>query len=384
MSLGLLWPAGLLALAALSVPLVIHLVRHHVLTRTPFSALRWIPAQAFPQHRVQLERPWLLLLRLALIGALALLLAIPVWRESTTPASSWVVVVPGVSLSDALSVSQGDEVERRWLAPGFPSLSESPPDSSQPIVSLLRELDAQLPPDTKLTVIAPAILSGLDGERPQWQHAIDWHKVSTTLTESSTSQPTAHWAVRYLPETRESLPYLQAAMAIWRVTTPSSYALDSQPVEAGLPATETPLVWLAPPTAALYEWVEQGGTALLAAGGTSPDSSQIAPDSLPVPLPARGSGRLLSLPGRLLPQDWPFLLDDRFPEQLHAALFGPSPAPDRATLETLISPPSGKTLSLAEAATRITRLDTWLIGLIALLFLFERLIANWPRNRRRP
>ncbi|HEY6943337.1 BatA domain-containing protein, partial [Dokdonella sp.] len=78
MSIALLAPLGLVALAAWALPILVHLVRRLQLERTEFAALRWIAVDAQPRRRVRFERPWLLLVRLLLLAALALLLAQPV------------------------------------------------------------------------------------------------------------------------------------------------------------------------------------------------------------------------------------------------------------------------------------------------------------------
>ena len=62
MTLALLAPLGLAALAALALPLLIHLVRRLQLVDTEFAALRWISPRAQPRRRLRFERPWLLLL----------------------------------------------------------------------------------------------------------------------------------------------------------------------------------------------------------------------------------------------------------------------------------------------------------------------------------
>ena len=64
MSFTLLAPLGLAALAALALPLLIHLIRRLELTATEFAALRWISKRVTPRRRLRFERPWLLLLRL--------------------------------------------------------------------------------------------------------------------------------------------------------------------------------------------------------------------------------------------------------------------------------------------------------------------------------
>ncbi|MGQ3469536.1 BatA domain-containing protein, partial [Xanthomonas campestris] len=73
----LLFPAGLAALAALVLPLLIHLARRSGHRPTDFAALRWVRALPRPRHRVRFDEWPLLLVRLVLLAAPAVLLAGP-------------------------------------------------------------------------------------------------------------------------------------------------------------------------------------------------------------------------------------------------------------------------------------------------------------------
>ena len=78
MNLLLLFPLGLAALAAWALPLLLHLVRREQQTPTDFAALRWLAIRAKPRTRLRFDERLLLIVRLVLIAALALLLARPV------------------------------------------------------------------------------------------------------------------------------------------------------------------------------------------------------------------------------------------------------------------------------------------------------------------
>src|SRR6187431_281369 len=73
----LLWPAGLLALVALAVPLLLHLRRATEARRVEFAALRWLSPRQRPRTRLRLREWLLLLLRLLLVALVALLFAGP-------------------------------------------------------------------------------------------------------------------------------------------------------------------------------------------------------------------------------------------------------------------------------------------------------------------
>ena len=97
MSLGLLAPLGLAALAALALPLLVHLARREEQVPTDFAALRWLAAKFRPRQRLRFEEILLLALRLLLVAALALLLARPVLFGGRGDAA-WLVVLPGAVL----------------------------------------------------------------------------------------------------------------------------------------------------------------------------------------------------------------------------------------------------------------------------------------------
>ncbi|MFT3792510.1 MAG: BatA domain-containing protein [Rudaea sp.] len=385
MSLVLLAPLGLAALAALALPLLIHLVRRLELTTTEFAALRWISERMRPQRRLRFERPWLLLIRLALLALLAVLLARPVWRGDALPARAWVVVAPGVALADARAAAGVVDAEWHWLAPDFPRVEEAPPAASVAVASLLRELDATLPPAAALTVVVPEQLAGLDGERPRLSRAVDWRIVpgSTSDTVASTPEP-VRLAVRYTPESEPALRYLRAAVAAWNQRERGHYELDAQPADVPVADTTSWLVWLAPPSPALARWLDAGGTALV-----SHDA-----DTNGEPLWRDTGGRVLAhrvandkgcriaLHGGFTPADLPELLDADFPDRLRTA-FDPAPAaPTRAAAATMRPRvEAGPEAMSLRSPTSARALDVWLALLIAILFLLERFVATRVRTQ---
>ena len=82
MSLALLLPLGLIALAGLIVPLLIHLVRQSDHPLIDFPALRWLRESERPRRRLRFEDRWLLLVRLLLVALAAVLLAQPILKGS--------------------------------------------------------------------------------------------------------------------------------------------------------------------------------------------------------------------------------------------------------------------------------------------------------------
>ncbi|MEG2981926.1 MAG: BatA domain-containing protein, partial [Stenotrophomonas sp.] len=158
MSLLWLFPAGFIALAALLLPLLIHLARRSEQRIIDFAALRWLSAKPRPRRRIRFDEWPLLLLRLLLLAFLAVLLARPALM-GVPDTQQRVAVLPGVDLAAAQRAVGNADAQWLWLAPGFPRIDKSAaPQGPQPVSSLLRELDAALPIDAALTVVVPSVL----------------------------------------------------------------------------------------------------------------------------------------------------------------------------------------------------------------------------------
>lgn len=391
MNLVLLLPLGLAALVAWLVPLLIHLRRRSEQHRTDFAALRWLPARARPRSRLRFEEWPLLLVRLLLLAALALLLAQPVLFGGPH-AKRWIVVLPGVDRAALPRESAG--VERRWLSSGFPSVEKPAPKSPQPLASLLRELDASLPADTKLTVLVPEQVDGADAVRPMLHRPVEWQVVPgprITVTPASTQPaPRPTLAVRYADSRRDAVRYLRAAAIAWRTASPATRgtrqteASDVATIDKPLPATDRPLVWLSPgplPTT-LRRWLDDGGTALVDADAEIP---QMADDGVPlwrdekgdarVRGMSQGRGRLLQLTRPLAPNAMPILLDAGFPEQLWTLFAPAAPAPTRVAARDYAPRTGGRAWP-----EQPRDLQPWLLLLIAALFVIERWMASGRRE----
>ena len=256
---ALLAPIGLTALAALALPLLIHLVRRIELRTTVFAALRWISERIRPRRRLRFERPWLLLLRLALLGLLALLLARPVINEPTIAKPAWVLVAPGADLGAARAAVSIAGADWRWLAPGFPAIETPSASGSVPTASLLREIDADLPRDAQLAIVVPEQVAGLDGERPRLARTYEWHVVPGRMPAAPAppQRDTVELSVRYAPSAESHVAYVRAAITALNARASGRYELDAQAEDVPLAATARELVWLgsAPPPA-IMAWIE--------------------------------------------------------------------------------------------------------------------------------
>lgn len=407
MSLGLLFPLGLAALAAWLIPLLVHLVRREEQRPTDFAALRWLSARLKPRAKIRFEDLPLLALRLALLAAMALLLAKPVLFGGAGEAP-WLLVVPGADPAAAPDLP--DTTQRRWLAPGFPPLDAPRPDAAIPVSSLLRQLDAELPAATPVTVLVPAVIGGADGERPRLARTVDWRIVAGAMAPAvPVSTPPRALAVRAVAAREPALRFLRAAAVAWprldardapaateaspsapasETITTADASIDATPLDVGdadasLPAIGTPLVWLVPGElpAALREWIQAGGQALVEPGSDWPlpapgvASWRDAEGRVLARSAALGRGRLTQLQQPLAPAELPALLEPDFPRRLHELMQATPPAPTRADAATHAPLAGGPGFPESPRP-----LDTPLLWLIVALFALERLWAT----RRRP
>lgn len=385
MSFAVLAPLGLAALAAWLLPLLIHLVRRVELETTPFAALRWIGARIQPQRRLRFERPWLLLLRLLLLGLLALLLArLALESPASTPATR-VYVVPGADRVATAGTFDVAGADWRWLAPGFPRHDETLVESPVPLASLLREADASLPDGATLRVVAPRHLAGLDGERARLRHPIDWKVVDGVMPEEkSPSGAPIRVAVRYATDDVDGRRYGEAIVAAWNAHEPGHYVLDAAPADTPVPADTNWLLRFAPsPSPDLAAWIERGGRAVLAHGGNEGDPLwRDARGDVVARSHRAGNGRVIALPDAFAPAALPPLLDPGFPARLRIALADATPPPDRADAQAMRPTRYAEGVAHAPTTETATRaLDAWFILAIAALFLLERIVATQHRDR---
>jgi hypothetical protein len=416
-NLALLLPAALAALAALLLPLLIHLARRSERRPTDFAALRWLQAQARPRRNLRFDEWPLLALRLLLLALLVLLLARPV-LFGAPDATPWVVAAPGVAAETLRSFDAPEGAQRRWLAPGFPRASEPPPSQRVPVASLLRELDATLPAEATLTVLLPEVIDGADAERPVLSRRVAWRVVqafpsfekggqggfafalpvnskgkspSIPLFQRGKQSPAL--VVRHTPDRAPALRYLRAATIAWRTdagagnsttSNATSAAIDIADTTQPLPANAKLLVWLAsgPLPDAARNWIEAGGTALLDAQAKLPGIEhgtvrwRDADGDVLVRGIALGHGQALQWTRALTSAEMPELLEADFPQRLRAVLLPAPPAPSRVPAEAY-APQTGA----APWPETPRELAPWLALLIAALFAIERWFASGPRRR---
>ncbi|WP_294235583.1 BatA domain-containing protein [uncultured Sphingomonas sp.] len=375
----LLVPAALTALAALVLPLLIHLARRTEQRPTDFAALRWLRAKPRPRQRPRFEEWPLLITRLLLLALIAFWLARPV-TPATPDRRAHVYVVPGVK-----APTLAKDVEGHWLAPGFPALDRPAPRGAVPVMSLVRELDAALPPDTPVRILVPAIIEGADAERPRLSRKVAWQVVPGAMTPPRPETPRLlKLTVRADPGAdpgRSAARYLAAVAAAW------GPVVDLAPLDAPLPPRDTVVAWLGTGAmpAKLIAWVKSGGTALVPQDVAAPSATTATAardgegrpflDVMPL-----GRGHVYRFTRALTPPTLPALVEPDFPDRLRAAIRPPA-LPVRA-FATHIAPEAGAAPAFRAMARREWR-DA-LALLIAVLFVLERWLATAKRRWRAP
>jgi hypothetical protein len=364
---NLLFPLGLAALASLLLPLVLHLARRTEQTPTDFAALRWLRQKPRPRHRPRFDEWLLLAVRLLLLAGIALVLAQPVLtgREEATPV---IAVAPGASVPDA------GTARRIWLAPGFPAIDTRAPTGRQPIASLIRQLDADLPANAPLTIVVPRLLDGADAERPRLSRAVTW-RIAGEGRAPPRAAPAVQIALRYDPAIPGSR-YIAAAVR----------ALGSTDIGGVTDAVGgRSLIWLG--SGALPRMVGDqalaGHTILVGRDAIVPAAATtvVWRDAAGAPLVEAqplGRGRLLRFTRALTPATMPALLEPDFPRRL-AALFAPTPDPARVPAAAY-APQTGAPAPLPP----VRPLWPWLAVAVAALFGVERWLATRPARAPAP
>jgi hypothetical protein len=187
-------PSALLVLLGLLVPLAIHFWNRRPGREVAVGSLRWLAAGANRRLRnLRLEQVWLLLLRAALLAALAVALAGPQWRQPRPAGRGQVLVSPELADGSRLAAVRPtlDSLRRRgyalrWLAAGLPAITaaEWQADSlgrSKLTTGLVDNLAwarirqaADSFPGQPLYAITPAALRALGGPHPMLPATLTW------------------------------------------------------------------------------------------------------------------------------------------------------------------------------------------------------------------
>ena len=372
-------PLGLVALIALALPIAIHLIRRAEEREVQFAALRWLSERAGPAKRWRLHEPVLLALRLLLLAAIALLLALPFWRGGAEAQMPWVAVAPGVDAMTARAAVNAPGAQWHWLAPGFPRIEDTIVRPDVPLASLVRELDAELPGTTSLTVVVPRETGGLDGERLRLGRAVDWRIVDGRSAGSAESRAGAPLRIALrgsAGDVADERHVVEALTPAWRAAGKRIF-VEPATLDAPIAPGTDWLFWLGGgSTETIDAWIEAGGIAFVTRH-PDPEGAVLMTDENGAALlreRALGRGRMLTTPVALTTTSMPALLAPDFPERLRKLMSVDATPPDRALASTVAPgrrdmPAPGSTLPL----------DGGLALVAALLFLAERL---WATRRR--
>uniref|UniRef100_A0A8J7VUM9 BatA domain-containing protein n=1 Tax=Coralloluteibacterium stylophorae TaxID=1776034 RepID=A0A8J7VUM9_9GAMM len=383
---ALLLPAALAGLAALAIPVLLHLLRRTRETRVDFAALRWLGARQRPRRRVVLRERALIAARLLLVALVVLFLARPALVEPPA-AGAWVAVAPGVdpaAARDAVGAA-GSDAEWHWLAPGFPPLAEGAP-AAGPTASLLRELDARLAADAALAVVVPEVVDGADGARPALRRVVDWHVLPGASGVERTEVAPPRLVARVEDPADPRLRVLGAVATAWDADAdaPEAAATTEPPAD-----DDAVLVWLRgdAPGADIAAWVERGGTLLQVSAGDDEAGADAAvawrdaEGAALAEIGSRGRGRVVRILHPIEPAALPALLEPDFPERLRDLLQPPA-APrlaGAAGLAPVHAPDAGLASLRADAPHS---LQPWLALLVGLVLVLERLLASAARRWR--
>lgn len=344
--IALLAPLGLAALAALALPLLIHLLRKPEDRVVLFAAWRYLAEPARPRERLQL-RHWLLLaLRLLLISVLALLLSQAIWRHDEEAGKALTVLWPGVESAAALATPDHPVRQLNTDAPA----------------SQLRQIDAELPAGAALSVIVPQVVGGLDAERLRLSREVQW-KVVPGAAPVDTDASALTVSIRSDGRDAGESATVQALLQAWQ-SQGRVIDIDNAPQDMPLKTDTGLLFWLGgKPGADVDRWIERGGRALISGQA----GAAVADEAWSVQ--TQGRGRSLRLVGAFDASRIAALREPQVPSQL-AALLLPEPLLDRATAAS-VAPLTGA----ASGAPPGDSLDSLFTIIAALLFAAERLWA---------
>ncbi len=195
---GLASPIWLAALAALAIPVIVHLWNLRPRRTIAFGSLRFLQEAAASRSLSRWFSQWtLLLLRCLLLAALAVWLAGPFWRGVDAFSSAgWVLVSPELlrdlrdggeryqlqehQLAETLASLESAGHELRLFDHGFPISPRdgNPADSgSTDYWSLFRELDSRTDTPREVWIFTPGGVASLRGKRPATGRKVIWHAI---------------------------------------------------------------------------------------------------------------------------------------------------------------------------------------------------------------
>lgn len=267
--LGFLAPFWLAALAALAVPVALHLWSRRGARPIRVGSIRLLTGSPLATRRSWIiQDPWLLALRCAVIAALALALARPFWTSKAPKPRSLALVAREVVDREALV----DSLRQAGLAV---SVLEDDAGRTPNLWTAVRRADRTASPGTRFVVFAPDRLRYFAGERPTLQSHVEWHtRAAVQPGEAAPRAPAARTVVVFADQNRQddaryvSAAFTAAGDATGIVAVVSHHVASA----ASVPGSADWIVWLserAIPEAVL-QLVRRGAVLLADAGAATP------------------------------------------------------------------------------------------------------------------
>lgn len=187
-------PIWLWALGGLVIPIGIHLLSRKEGKVIYIGSLRHLDESSTKQFRaIRLNEVLLLIIRCILIILTVLLLAGLQWQHAATGEQKWLVLEPGIqkdkaihSLTDSLTVAG---YETHYLTPGFPTEDDTTKHNAKnywTLINQLRSLQAQ-----QIIVLSRSYLKDFTGERTILPSSVKW------ITIDADPKETAMMAAKY-------------------------------------------------------------------------------------------------------------------------------------------------------------------------------------------
>jgi len=376
---------SLLPLLALLVPLAIHLWNRRPGREVAVGSLRWLAAGANRRLRnLRLEQVWLLLLRTALLAALAVALAGPQWKKPRPAGRGQVLVSPELADGSRLAAVRPtlDSLRRRgyalrWLAAGLPAITSAEwrADSlghnklkNNPVGDMtwarIRQAAASFP-GQPLYAITPATLRALSGPHPALPANLIWQTLpartaSTWLQAAAASTDSLRLLLGHSDEKQTTFRTVRVARPRPGGTLVVAGLLPLRyETTAGRPQLQPVAPDSARPQAAVAVQIGPVRVLVYAPANAAPEARylraalQAAAVGLPAPL---ALSTTTTVPDPAAAPDWLFWLSDRpvpaawraqVPRGLHLWQEATGGLPDTATLVTAAS--------AADAPLRILR-----------------------------
>jgi len=252
-----LWqsPQWLWLLAALAIPLLIHLLRRSATREIPFAAAHWLQEKRPYRKRRLLREKWLLLLRMLLLALLALLLAQPLLQRDAAASADTLLVDPRIARAE-LEIFLQDHPgfrQRLWLQPQPTPISAARPPATDlwKTLSGLAAAGAFRRAHILLRNAENPSGHGALSVSPHWQ----WHALENTGADDATPLPK-------LALLGPGPPWLEAMLQQLRDATLPQLALQTlDTIDAANAKAQDWLIYDTPGTlpGALQQFVRDGG-----------------------------------------------------------------------------------------------------------------------------